>query len=109
MTIKDKKQKEFSDLYLALGKRRATIISATGTGKSHILILILDKIAKDYEKIYIFVNANRLRDVTWKQEFVKWGREDLLEKIDIVNYQTAYKWKHPLGKVFIVADKFCPL
>lgn len=108
MTIKDKKQKEFSDLYLGLSKRRATIISATGTGKSHILILILDKIAKDYEKIYIFVNANRLRDVTWKQEFVKWNRQDLLDKTEIVNYQSAYKWTKEtkdLSKCFLVYDE----
>lgn|SRR4030042_303540 len=108
MTIKDKKQKESSDLYLSLKKRRATIISATGSGKSRILLLILDKIAKDYEKIYIFVNANRLRDVTWKAEFEKWERQDLLEKTEIVNYQSAYKWTkaiNDLSNCFLVYDE----
>jgi superfamily II DNA or RNA helicase len=106
--IKNKKQQEFANLYLSLKKRRAGIISCTGSGKSRIIFLILDKIHQDYEKVYIVVNADRLRDFTWKEEFAKWKREDILAKTELVNYQTTYKWtpkEKDLSNCFIVFDE----
>jgi hypothetical protein len=114
--IKDIKQRKFADKYIDIFKGsylvgfpcRKTIISATGTGKSRITFLILDEIHKYFDKVAILVNADRLRDFTWKEEFKKWDRQDILAKTELVNYQTAYKWtqdKVDLSKTFLVLDE----
>lgn len=109
--IKDIKQREFADTYLYKflpRLYRRTIVAATGVGKSKITFLILDEIHKYFDKIIILVNADRLRDFTWKEEFKKWNRQDILAKTELVNYQTAYKWtqdKVDLSKTFLVLDE----
>jgi superfamily II DNA or RNA helicase len=114
--IKSRKQREFADKYIELFNDyysiaepcNFSIISATGTGKSMITFLILDEIHKYFDKIIILVNADRLRDFTWKEEFKKWNRQDILAKTELVNYQTAYKWtqdKVDLSKTFLVLDE----
>lgn len=108
MSIKDERQKEFVDKFLTLKNRRGTIIAATGMGKSKIALDILEAVHKDYDEIMIVVNADRLRDVTWKQEFLIWKKHDLFKKVNLRNYQTVYKWNPsevPLEKTFIVYDE----
>lgn len=103
--IRNKIQDEFAQLFLKSNTLRHSMIVATGVGKSRIAILILNEIYKNYDVIYIFVNADRLRDYTWNQEIKQFGKSELQSKIKLVNYQTVYKWQHDLGKAFIVADE----
>jgi superfamily II DNA or RNA helicase len=111
MTKKDKIQEKLVSIYLKSYKsnnKRNTIISATGTGKSKITMLILDEIHNDYDSILFLGNSDRIRDVTWKEELKKWDRLHLLDKAEFVNYQTSYKWTKEtkdLSKTFVVCDE----
>ena len=98
-------QEEFAQLFLKSKTLRFSMIVATGVGKSRIALLVLNEIYKNYDVIYIFVNADRLRDYTWNQEIKQFGVPELQSKIKLVNYQTVYKWTENLGKAFIVADE----
>lgn len=108
MTKKDEIQLEFVNRYFEFTKKtkkNSCIISATGTGKSRIGLLILDKVYQQYRKIYIIVNQDSLRDYTWKEEFYKNDRNHIIEKVQLINYQSIYKGNEDLTDCFIIYDE----
>tara|TARA_R110000824_G_scaffold197851_1_gene381573 strand:- start:1025 stop:2242 length:1218 start_codon:yes stop_codon:yes gene_type:complete len=87
---------------------RGTLQYATGIGKTRCGVLAAAYIAKltDMEgRILILTPTETIRDRSWKDEFYKWGAEDVFEQcVKCVCIQTAYKW---IGHTFnlIIADE----
>ena len=75
--IKSKVQKEA--LSTARVKDRSIVVMATGSGKSKVAIDYAVEIEENnaFAKILIIVPTEKLRDENWKEEFNKWGQEDL--------------------------------
>lgn len=68
-----------------------SIIAGTGFGKSRCGVLAVNYALKDSSKqAIVLVPTTQLQD-QFEQEFIKWGYEDLLDRIDIVCYQSAHK------------------
>ena len=108
--IKSLKQEEFAEVFLtnlAITTRVSGII-ATGFGKSRLVMLILEQLYQQFDTIYIVVNSTKLKDFSWKEDFVKWNKEYIWKKVVMVTYQTGYKWRVTeldLNKSFIVYDE----
>jgi superfamily II DNA or RNA helicase len=105
---KTKKQKEVVDLYKKVNPLRCALVLSTGFGKSKVALDIIDYVKP--KQIIILVNSDILRDENWEAEFKLWGKEKLYkEKVEMVNYQTAYKWKKEEkkldGSVLVIADE----
>ena len=79
----------------------------TGTGKSWVLIESLLQLLKenDYNKIWYLCNSTDLRDNDFPNELRKWGAEHLLDKINFMCYQTAYKLTNQDVDI-VLADEF---
>jgi len=95
--VKDKEQKNALNAW-AKGGYNGSIIAGTGFGKSRCGVLgichIIDKIEKtDYTpKALILVPTTQLQD-QFKEEFKKWDKEEYLDYVEIMCYQSAYKLK----------------
>ena len=85
---KDKLQAEALNA-LKINKYNGIVILPTGVGKSWILIQVL-KILNP-KKILYLADSTMNRDVTFKNELIKWGCEELIDKIEFLCYQSAYK------------------
>lgn len=89
---KDEVQEEAKKV-LSLYNNTGLIAMATGTGKSKIAV---DKIAeiealKPELKALVVVPTEKLRDENWKNEFVKWGKEELWAKVRRSCYASVSK------------------
>ena len=82
---------------------KASVIKGTGTGKSYDGIAIVKAVVQHWLdkttpliplRILLLSNSTRLRDITWKEEFVKWDKEELLTFCTMECYQTVYKWEN---------------
>lgn len=94
---RDELQEKVVDLYMQSAMRN-TLILGTGFGKSFVAIMILERMLDegilDYDsKILLLVNSTDLRDNNWKAEFIKKGREDIYNILDLDCYQAAYQFK----------------
>lgn len=81
----------------------ATVMMGTGGGKSKVAIEIVKEL--NPPDILFLSNSERGRDITFRDEFRKWGIEALWnERVIAECYQTAYKWE---GKhfPFVIADE----
>ena len=91
--IKDKEQRKALNQWAQSGYR-GSIIAGTGFGKSRCGIVainhVLTKLNKD--KALILVPTVQLQD-QFRDEFSKWGYDNCLDRVDILCYQTAYKFK----------------
>jgi len=72
-----------------------TIIAGTGFGKSRCCVLAvgetLRRIVEDGEyKGLVLVPTVQLQD-QFRKEFIKWGYEDVLDDVNFMCYQSAYK------------------
>lgn len=75
----------------ALKGYTGSIIAGTGFGKSRCGVLAVDHVIKTYGgKGLVLVPTTQLQD-QFKEEFKKWGKEDVLDSIDILCYQSAHK------------------
>lgn len=76
-------------------KGRGLIAIATGGGKSKVPIDYIKKHGIPLEEVALLVPTTELRDVDWKNEFLKWGfsEEDFL-KITRLCYKSARKIKN---------------
>lgn len=76
--IKDQVQFEAVEA-IKLNGGRGMLAMATGTGKSKCAIDYIDEKSKEnFElRVLIVVPTEKLRDVNWKDEFVKWNKEFL--------------------------------
>tara|TARA_Y100000996_G_scaffold414725_1_gene406547 strand:- start:5338 stop:6501 length:1164 start_codon:yes stop_codon:yes gene_type:complete len=69
---------------------RGSIIAGTGFGKSRCGVLAVAHSIKDGGKGLVLVPTNQLQD-QFAEEFKKWGHESLLDRVDILCYQSAHK------------------
>ena len=67
-----------------------SIIAGTGFGKSRCGVLAVAHSIKDGGKGLVLVPTNQLQD-QFAEEFKKWGHESLLDRVDILCYQSAHK------------------
>ena len=70
-----------------------TLAMCTGSGKSRIGILALEKLDHSDAKFCIIVPTVKLRDSDWDNEFIKWGKQDILDKTDKYCYKSISKIK----------------
>lgn len=106
---KDALQQEWANLFLEAGDfLRFSMILATGVGKSRLAMLILEALNDKFDDFLIVVDSTRLRDFNWKEDFTKWGKEDLFKKVTLQTYQAVYKWTpkyKDLSKTFVICDE----
>ena len=103
---RDKLQSEIVDSFCSLPNHRGLAILATGLGKGKISLMIIKRLKP--KKILFITNSVNGRDITLKDEFIKWKMKTWLRKTEFVTYQLAYKWrkdKKDLSNYFIVADE----
>ena len=103
---RDQLQKDIVEAFCDLTPQRGLAVLATGTGKARISLMIIKKL--NPKKILFLTNSAVNRDVTIKEEFIKWKMKSFLKKTEFATYQLAYKWKKEdkdLSNYFIVADR----
>lgn len=73
-----------------------TYLGATGVGKTKIGIDLLVESIKENpeEQWFIIIPTRNLRDNEWRNEFIKWGYGEYLNKVKIICINTAYKLEH---------------
>ena len=89
--VKDEEQKKAINAW-AKNKFKGSIIAGTGFGKSRCGVIAIGKTLSDnlHSTALVLVPTTQLQE-QFKQEFIKWGYEDVLERVDIMCYQSAYK------------------
>ena len=89
--IKDEEQKRALNNW-AKHKFSGSIIAGTGFGKSRCGVIAVGKTLDSTEsgKGLVLVPTHQLQE-QFKQEFIKWNYEHVLDRVDIVCYQSAYK------------------
>tara|TARA_R110000787_G_scaffold96885_2_gene200415 strand:+ start:367 stop:1530 length:1164 start_codon:yes stop_codon:yes gene_type:complete len=91
--IKDEHQKKALNAWKA-ADYKGSVICGTGFGKSRVGVLAtahtLNNSDKPFDKALVLVPTVQLQD-QFKEEFIKWGHEVLLDKIEVMCYQSAYK------------------
>ena len=89
--IKDEEQKRALNNW-AKHKFSGSIIAGTGFGKSRCGVIAVGKTLDSTEsgKGLVLVPTHQLQE-QFKQEFIKWNYEHVLDRVDIVCYQYAYK------------------
>ena len=93
--IKDTEQRHALNMWAKTGFV-GSIIAGTGFGKSRCGVLAAGKTLRDHiegeGRGIVLVPTVQLRD-QFEEEFSKWGYEDVVDNIDFVCYQSAYKLK----------------
>lgn len=93
--IKDTEQRHALNMWAKSGFV-GSIIAGTGFGKSRCGVLAAGKTLRDHiegeGRGIVLVPTVQLRD-QFEEEFSKWGYEDVVDNIDFVCYQSAYKLK----------------
>lgn len=107
MDIREGIQGEAVAAFLS-SSRKASIEMGTGTGKSKVVLDILDVLYKedqyhDMIDTLILVPATRLRDNDWLENFRKFRGD--VNRVRLECYQTAYKWEG-LHFKYVIADEF---
>jgi superfamily II DNA or RNA helicase len=89
--VKDEEQKKAINSW-AKNKFTGSIIAGTGFGKSRCGVIAVGKTLSDnlHSTALVLVPTTQLQE-QFKQEFIKWDYEDVLERVDIMCYQSAYK------------------
>ena len=70
-----------------------SIVAGTGFGKSRCGVLAIGRSLDEHDgkgKCLVLVPTQQLQE-QFKQEFIKWGYKDILDSVDIMCYQSAYK------------------
>ena len=90
---RDGAQKEALNSWARKGFK-GSIIAATGFGKSRVAVLAvgnsLDELEDDTARCLVLVPTQQLQD-QFPKEFIKWGFESYLDRIDFMCYQSAHK------------------
>jgi len=102
--VKNQEQKKSLNAW-ANNKFKGTVIAATGFGKTRVGVIAIGKIltANKKAKALVLVPTTQLQD-QFKSEFDKWGYANVLDRVQILCYQSAYKLKDEEFEV-VVADE----
>jgi superfamily II DNA or RNA helicase len=91
--LKDQKQKESVNIWAKKGFK-GSIIAGTGFGKSRCGVLAIgESLRKNANKNWnalVLVPTIQLKD-QFREEFIKWGYDDIVDDVIFTCYQTAYK------------------
>lgn len=89
--IKDAEQRKALNAWATAGFV-GSIIAGTGFGKSRVGVLAIAHSLKNSKdlKALVLVPTTQLQD-QFKEEFIKWGHQEHLDRIDIMCYQSAHK------------------
>ena len=89
--VKDEEQKKAINAW-ANNKFTGSIIAGTGFGKSRCGVIAVGKYldTNTDAKGLVLVPTNQLQE-QFKEEFIKWGYEHILDRVDILCYASAYK------------------
>ena len=89
----------------ANNKFKGTVIAATGFGKTRVGVVAIGKIltANKKAKALVVVPTTQLQD-QFEAEFIKWDYADVLDRVQILCYQSAYKLEDEEFEV-VVADE----
>ena len=89
--VKDAEQRKALNAW-AKHKFIGSIIAGTGFGKSRCGVIAVGKTLdnNDTGRAIVIVPTNQLQE-QFKQEFIKWNYKHVLDRVDIVCYQSAYK------------------
>ena len=89
--VKDAEQRKALNAW-AKGGFIGSIIAGTGFGKSRCGVIGVGKTldSNDNGRAIVIVPTNQLQE-QFKEEFIKWNYEHVLDRVDIVCYQSAYK------------------
>ena len=91
-TVKDEHQKKALNAWRA-ADYKGSVICGTGFGKSRVGVLATSYTLNNPDcgnRAIVLVPTVQLQD-QFKEEFKKWGHENLLDNIEVVCYQSAYK------------------
>ena len=90
LNIKDAEQKKALNAWAKSGYM-GSILAGTGFGKSRCGVLAAAHVLETYGgRGLVLVPTTQLQD-QFKQEFLKWGKEEVLDSLDIICYQSAHK------------------
>ena len=91
---KDEEQRKALNAWAQNSNFNGSLIAGTGFGKSRCGVLAVNKMLinsnADNKRGLILVPTQQLQ-TQFREEFIKWDCEDVLEYIDIICYQSAYK------------------
>lgn len=87
--VKDREQRAALNTWWKKGAR-SSIIAGTGFGKSRCGVLAMKHVLKNGGKGLLLVPTTQLQD-QFAEEFEKWDAEDVLDRVEILCYQSAYK------------------
>lgn len=83
---------------------KGSIIAGTGFGKGRVGVMAIGEVLRRREGRGLFlVPTNQLQDQAL-EEFKKWGYDDIIDRVDIVCYQSAYKFVNQEYRI-TVADE----
>jgi|TARA_R110002020_G_scaffold137687_4_gene307107 superfamily II DNA or RNA helicase len=101
---KDKEQRKALNLW-AHHKFIGSIIAGTGFGKTRVGVLAVGKVLEMYPegKALVLVPTTQLQE-QFESEFLKWGYTDVLDRVNIQCYQSAYKFKNESYEI-VIADE----
>ena len=102
--IKDEEQRKAINAWARSGFV-GSIIAGTGFGKSRCGVIAAGKTLDSNEdgRAIVMVPTNQLQE-QFKEEFIKWGYEHVLDRVDIVCYASAYKLENEHYQV-VVCDE----
>ena len=90
--IKDEEQRKALNSWAKSGFK-GSVIAGTGFGKSRVGVMAIAHAVKHdttNAKALALVPTTQLQD-QFKEEIIKWGHEDILDRLDIICYQSAHK------------------
>ena len=89
--IKDKEQRKALNAWASAGYT-GSVVAGTGFGKSRVGVLAVGKMLELNigTRGLVLVPTVQLQD-QFEEEFCKWGYEDILDRVDILCYQSARK------------------
>tara|TARA_R110000823_G_scaffold80962_3_gene184126 strand:+ start:237 stop:1415 length:1179 start_codon:yes stop_codon:yes gene_type:complete len=94
LKTKDDEQRKALNAWAQKSNCIGSIIAGTGFGKSRCGVLAINKMltssSVDNKRGLVLVPTQQLQ-TQFREEFIKWDCEDVLEYIDIICYQSAYK------------------
>ena len=102
--IKDKEQKKALNAWAKAGFK-GSVIAGTGFGKSRVGVLAVGETLRRNEAArgIVLVPTIQLQE-QFEEEFYKWKYDDVLDRVDIVCYQSAYKLQEQFYNI-VVADE----
>ena len=87
--VKDEQQRKALNNWWKAGAK-GSIIAGTGFGKSRCGVLAMKHVLKEGGRGLLLVPTTQLQD-QFEEEFYKWEAEHILDRVDILCYQSAYK------------------